>query len=293
MIDLAPLVDAVGPTGQVTVAGTSTREGGVPGVRCVTAPTGIDWFQPDEMTICCGAGTPVAEVQAAVAEYGQYVNLPDGGTVGGALAMGRSGLLRLGRGPVRDVLLQARYVSAAGEVVTAGGPTVKNVTGFDLCRLLVGSRGTLGVIGDVILRTRPLPVVTAWFVAPAGTDPVALAASLYRPAAVLWDGSTTWVCLHGHAADVAEESDRHGLATADGPPLLPTGGRWSIRPSEVARLDRSHHFVAEVGVGVVHHEHPPPERPIAPGVAALHRRIKDELDPTGRLSPGRAVLGGG
>ena len=79
------------------------------------------------------------------------------------MAVGRSGLRRLGYGPVRDALLQARYVSAAGELVKAGGPTVKNVSGFDLCRLLVGSRGTLGFIGDVILRTRPRARFEQWF----------------------------------------------------------------------------------------------------------------------------------
>ena len=104
----------------------------------------------------CGAGTPVAEVDAALAEHGQRVAIPPTGTVGGALAVGRSGIRRLGDGPIRDAVLQVRYVSAAGEIVKAGGPTVKNVSGFDLCRLLVGSRGTLGFLGDVILRTRPL-----------------------------------------------------------------------------------------------------------------------------------------
>ena len=93
--------------------------------------------------------------------------LPPGGTVGGALAVGRCGIRRLGDGPVRDTLLQARYVSAAGEVVKAGGPTVKNVSGFDLCRLLVGSQGTLGFLGEVILRTRPRPAASQWFAAPA------------------------------------------------------------------------------------------------------------------------------
>lgn len=287
MIDLEPLATEVGPAsaGPVTVAGTSSREGGVPGVRCVAAPSGISWFQPDEMTLSCGAGTPVADVQAALAEHGQYVNLPDGGTVGGALAMGRSSLLRLGRGPVRDALLQTRYVSAAGQVVTAGGPTVKNVTGFDLCRLLVGSRGTLGIMGDVILRTRPRPSSTAWFVARADADPFALAAALYRPSAVLWDGTTTWVCLEGHSADIGADATRHGLTQVTGPPVLPTGGRWSVAPRRIR--DMEGRFVAEVGVGIVHHERPQPARAVDPVVRNLEARIRAELDPTGRLSPGR------
>lgn len=298
MIDLAPLVAQVGgvDAGPVTVAGHSSREGGVAGVRCVGAPSGIDWLQADEMTVCCGAGTPVADLQAALAEHGQYVNLPwspsapSGGTVGGALAMGRSDVLRLGRGPVRDTLLQARYVSAAGVVVTAGGPTVKNVTGFDLCRLLVGSRGTLGVLGDVILRTRPRPAAEGWF--STTDDPVRTAASLFRPAAVLWDGTTTFVCLHGHVDDIAAEAARHELVAVAGPPPLPTGGRWSLPPTRLAHLDRAHRFVAEIGVGIVHHELPAPSRPVDPVVAAVNRRVRAELDPTGRLSPGRDVLDG-
>jgi len=293
VIDLQPLVDAVGSVdaGPVTVVGTASREGGVPGVRSVAAPAGIDWFQADEMTVCCGAGTAVDVLQATLATSGQYVNLPAGGTIGGALAWGRSDHLRLGRGPIRDGLLQARYVSAAGELVTAGGPTVKNVTGFDLCRVLVGSRGTLGVIGDVILRTRPLPAVTAWFT--TDRDPFTLAAALYRPTSVLWDGTTTWICLSGHARDVADEAQRHDLAAVEGPPALPTGGRWSLPPSALASLDRSAAWVAEIGVGVVHHSQPRPERSIDPGVRALGARVKDEFDPTGRLSPGRSVLADG
>jgi glycolate oxidase FAD binding subunit len=295
VIDLGALVDEVADVdaGPVTVAGLSTREGGVPGVRCVTAPSGIASFQPDEMVLSCGAGTTVDEVQAAAAEHGQYVNVPAGGTIGGALAMGHSDLLRLGRGPVRDALLQTRYVSAAGELVTAGGPTVKNVTGFDLCRLLVGSRGTLGVLGDVIVRTRPLPGVVRWFTTPDGASPVDVAGSLYRPAAVLWDGSTTWVCLQGHAADVASEAAAHGLVEVEGPPPLPDGGRWSVRPGEIAALDTSVSFVAEIGVGIVHHSLPAPARPVDHGVSALTERVKREFDPTGRLSPGRSVLAGG
>ena len=143
----------------------------MPGARVVGAPSGIDWIQPAEMTVSCGAGTMVAELDDALARP-RAVASPSrrAGTVGGALAVGRSGIRRLGYGPVRDAVLQVRYVSAAGEVVKAGGPTVKNVSGFDVCRLLVGSRGTLGFLGDVILRTRPRARHEQWFSGPI--DPV-------------------------------------------------------------------------------------------------------------------------
>jgi FAD/FMN-containing dehydrogenase len=285
---VAAFADEVGDTGPVTVTGLGTRGGPVLDVRTVMAPNGIDWIQPAEMTVCCGAGTPVADVAAALAEHGQCVALPTGGTIGGTLAVGRSGIRRLGWGPARDTVLQARYVSAAGEVVKAGGPTVKNVSGFDLCRLLVGSRGTLGLLADVILRTRPLPVGERWFT--SERDPWELLAALYRPTSLLWDGHTTWVLLDGHADDIAAQVERCGLEAAGGPPELPPR-RWSMPPSELRSLaDESAAFVAEIGVGVVHHSQPAPVRAVDATVRALHDRIKHEFDPTGRLNPGVDVL---
>ncbi|CAN5723685.1 hypothetical protein BH24ACT5_BH24ACT5_18190 [soil metagenome] len=285
-IDLTPFAAEVGTEGPVTVVGAATRGGGVPDVRSVSAPGGIVAFHPEEMTVCCGAGTLVDELEAALAEQGQRTVLPAGGTVGGALAVGRSDVTRLGRGPVRTALLQVRYVSAAGEVVKGGGPTVKNVSGFDICRLLVGSRGTLGVLGEVILRTNPRPRHAQWFV--SATDPIELLAALYRPTSLLWDGTSTWVLLEGHEQDIERAATASRLDASDGPPPLPTGGRWSIPPSEVSGLTGP--FVAEVGVGVVHHADPPPQRVVPVAVRELHRRLKHNFDPTGRLNPGVDVL---
>ena len=135
---------------------------------------------------------------------------------------------------MRDAVLQARYVSAAGEVVKAGGPTVKNVSGFDLCRLLVGSRGTLGFLGDVILRTRPRARFEQWFARRRRSRPTCSPA-LYRPTSVLWDGATTWVLLEGDERDVAAQvAGARAVEPVDGPPELPTGGRWSIAARRIA-----------------------------------------------------------
>lgn len=322
---IAAFADEVGPTeaGPVVAVGGRTQwDVGGPldpaaGVRTVRAPAGIVTVEAADMTVRVRAGTTVAELDAALAEVGQAVALPPwpGATVGGVLAVGRSGLRRLGWGAVRDTVLEIRYVSAAGAVVTAGGPTVKNVSGFDLCRLLVGSLGTLGLLAEVVLRTRPLPATERWLAGPA--DPFALARRLHRPAAVLWDGSTTWVLLDGHPADVDEQARLTGLDDADGPPALPPH-RWSLRPSALRTLPegavapavtarrladdgrtaavddrlpagavRPGAFVAEVGVGIVHADVPPPSRPVDPAVAALHAAIKRQFDPTGRLAPGR------
>jgi glycolate oxidase FAD binding subunit len=296
-MDLSPDAFAaavVAAPGPVTVTGLGTRGGPVAGVRTVRAPSGIGTFLAEEMTVECGAGTPVDELAAALAARGQFVALPEGGTVGGALAVGRSGLLRLGHGPVRDTLLQCRVVLADGTVVKAGGSTVKNVSGFDLCRLLVGSHGTLAFFATVILRTRPLPACRAWYATTAPPGP--LRASLHRPSALLHDGTTTWVCLEGHPDDVADEAARAGLGEpVSGPPPVPAGGRRLLAAAErpgAARptIDGAH--LAEIGVGVVHtaqapSDDPPPD----PAVVALCARAKRLFDAHGRLNPGRAPFG--
>jgi FAD/FMN-containing dehydrogenase len=290
-VDLTAFATEVGPDGPVTCVGARRQwDVGGPvavGTREVKAPAGIDWIAPEEMTVACGAGTMVAELDAALAERGQLVALPDWGTVGGVLAVGRSDVRRLGYGPVRDTLLQAGVVTAEGHVAKIGGPTVKNVSGFDLARLLVGSLGTLALVGDVILRTRPRPPAAAWLRAPAGADPFALFRALYRPTSLLWDGTTTWAQLEGDASDLARQAADHHLEEVAGPPPLPAH-RSSVPPSTLGDLTGP--FVAEIGVGVVHRSEPVPAPEPSPEVVALHREIKARFDPAGRLNPGRHPL---
>jgi FAD/FMN-containing dehydrogenase len=292
---LDAFAEDVGAEGPVTVAGGRTQweVGGppAPGCREVRAPAGVIDLQPEEMTVRCGAGTTVADLDAALAAHGQMVALdpadPGRATVGGVLAVGRSGIRRLGYGPLRDTVLEVRYVSAEGRLVKAGGPTVKNVTGFDLCRLLVGSLGRLGLLGEVLLRTRPRPEASRWLQGDA--DPFDLRRRLATARSVLWDGGQVWVLLEGHSVDVEAEAAATGLDSAAGPPPVPVGARRSVRPSAVGDLPGP--FLAEVGVGIVHLDHDPgPGTPPDAATTLLHHRLLATFDPTGRLNPGRRVL---
>jgi glycolate oxidase FAD binding subunit len=301
MSALEVFVEEVGADDPVRVVGGRTQwlVGGdpLPGVREVHAPVGVVALAPAEMTVRLGAGTLVADLDAALAEVGQCVALPawDGATIGGVLSVGRSGIRRLGYGPVRDAVLELRVATSEGRGVTAGGPTVKNVSGFDLPRLLVGSLGTLALIGEVVLRTRPLPERSVWRRGDR-VDPFEALRTLYRPVSVLWDGDTTWALIEGTDRAVraqCEVADALGLdQQADGPPDLPPE-RVSMRPGELASLPRSGgRFVAEIGVGLVHCDaRAQPPTPSA-AIVTLHRRLKERFDPAGRLNPGRHPLRG-
>ncbi len=293
---LAAFAAEIGPSDPVVPVGARSQwnVGGAPApeAREVAAPAGILSYEPAEMVVRCRAGTTVAQLDAALGAHDQMVPLDPSSaaaTVGGVLAVGHSGLRRLRYGPVRDTVLQVRFVSAAGRVVTAGGAVVKNVSGFDLCRLLVGSLGTLGILGEVVLRAQPRPRASAWL---RGDDDPHLARDrLFRPSSILWDGAHTWVLLEGREADVNAERRAlgHAFVEVDGPPALPAGGRRSMRPADTRHL--SGRFVAEIGVGTVHVDDMESVERAAldPTAARLQRQIKATFDPTGRLNPGRKV----
>lgn len=301
--------------------GTQWHLGGVASLtaRQVVAPRGVVEHQPEEMIVRVGAATTVAELQDATLAKGQVValeaDIPEEATVGGVLACGRTGIRRLGRGPVRDCVLEVTAVTSSGRLVRSGAPLVKNVTGFDLCRLLVGSYGSLAFIAEVVLRCIPKPQTERWFCS-QGADPFDVRARLYKPLSVLWDGDRTWVGLAGYDVDVADQAANVLAAFSEvpGPPPVPAGGtgtRLSLPAEDLRNLSQAPPgpnlsgagWLAEIGVGVLHCDRAAsdalaqggfaPAAAAAPPTAALrelHRRIKENFDPSGRLNPSRSPL---
>ncbi len=122
---------------------------------------GISSYEPSELVVTARAGTKLAELEAVLAEQGQALAFepphfgPDA-TVGGMVAAGLSGPARASVGGGRDYVLGVRLLNGRGELLTFGGQVMKNVAGYDVSRLLVGSLGTLGVITEVSLKVLPV-----------------------------------------------------------------------------------------------------------------------------------------
>jgi FAD/FMN-containing dehydrogenase len=330
-LDTRELCDAVAAAPVVVPVGARTQweVGGPPPTapNCIEvhAPRGIVSYDASDLTVTVGAGTSVRELVDVLAEQGQECPLDpsdENASIGGVLAVGLSGLRRLRYGPVRDTVLEVRVVTADGRLVKGGGPTVKNVTGYDLPRLFVGSFGTLGVIAQATLRCRPRAAAHSWFATDAPLDTIISA--LYRPSSVLFDGRLTHVLLEGVSADLDAQAATLHLGSPTGAPSLPAGahrGRISVSPAQVTAIGRAldalpgARWLAEAGVGTVHvacdeaatlaaareaahgaggwllREAGGPPGFDGLGVplpnAELHARIEDAFDPLRKCNPGR------
>ena len=133
----------------------------------LSALAGVTLYEPEELVLSAKAGTPIAEVEALLASRGQALafepmdlgpllgGTPGAGTIGGVLAANLSGPRRLKAGAARDHILGFAGVSGRGETFKSGGRVVKNVTGYDLSKLMAGSFGTLAAMTDVTVKTLP------------------------------------------------------------------------------------------------------------------------------------------
>ena len=160
--------DRVVPRGGGTKWGLADPPGQAP-VLDMRAVAGVVEYDPSEFTVTALAGTPLSTLEALLAEQGQYLPFDPpfvsaGATLGGAIASGISGPGRLRFGGVRDFVLGVRFVDGEGRLVRGGGKVVKNAAGFDLPKLLCGSRGRLGLIVEATLKVFPRPPAFATLV---------------------------------------------------------------------------------------------------------------------------------
>ncbi len=166
----ARIAEADGP---LSICGGGTR--GVAGageVLSVAGLSGITLYEPGALTMVAQAGTPVAEIEAALAKENQRLAfepmdhrglLGSEGepTIGGVFAANVSGPRRIAVGAARDFLLGVRFVDGQGTIVKNGGRVMKNVTGYDLVKMMAGSFGTLGVLSEVSFKVLPCPETQA------------------------------------------------------------------------------------------------------------------------------------
>jgi len=223
---------------------------------------GIIDYQPDDLTIVVGAGTRLVDLEAELAERWHTAVLPEGvpdRTVGGVVASGSSGYRRLKYGPTRDRVLEVTMATGYGEVIRAGGRLVKNVTGYDIPRLMTGSLGSLGVISSVCLKLWP---ASPHRVTVAVDDPSAAIMSVYKPMAVLETVAGSSVYLEGNEATVDQQVAALGGDATGGFQWPETGEslvavsvrvppRYTKAAVEVIGELSPDWFVAQHGVGLV------------------------------------------
>lgn len=203
------------------IIGGNTRKLGNPieGAPLYTAGlSGITLYEPEALTLVAKAGTPVAEIEALLDKNGQHLpfepmdyralqgtnGVP---TIGGVVATNSSGPRRISAGACRDSMIGVRFVDGMGRIVKNGGRVMKNVTGYDLVKLLAGSHGTLGIITEISFKLRPAAEATATVLVQEGE--ISAVATMARALGSPFDitgaahvGGTTALRLEGLAGSV-------------------------------------------------------------------------------------------
>lgn len=235
----------------VRIIGGGTRQalGGVvdaPRTVSTAALSGISLYEPGALTMVAGAGTPLAEIEAALAAEGQRLAfepmdhralLGSSGepTIGAVAAMNNSGPRRIQAGACRDAMLGARFIDGRGDVISNGGRVMKNVTGYDLVKLMAGSWGALGVITEVSLKVLPAPEASATVLVTGLNDVTAvsaMSAALGSPfdvtGAAHLPGQVTMVRVEGFASSVTYRAERlRELLTGFGAVEIDEGADWA------------------------------------------------------------------
>lgn len=285
-------------------------------------------YDPAEMLCVVEAGMRIHDVRAMLAEGGQEwpVDAPDDATVGGVIATGGPTIRQLRAGTMRDTIVEMEVVTGDGRLVKSGARTVKNVTGYDVHRLLTGSLGTLGVIVQVALKVRPLPKATRTLVTDEGGVELGrrVLDAVPLPVAVLAEPDRLVVRLEGWPEEVEEQTTAaRSIATfdeTDDPfpeaclPQATIVAEAAVVPSRLGELlagvDR---YRAMIGVGIAWVPFEDGEAltafrarvaelggiaPVIRGPGGLgdgavpapevERRVRAAMDPAGILAPGRA-----
>ena len=222
----AELAEAItSAAGPLSVRGGGTRVVPAPGeVLETTGLTGVTLYEPAALTIVVRAGTPLAEVEALLATERQILAFepPDPRvltgrtgqpTVGGMVATNASGPRAVLSGDCRDFLIGARFVDGAGRLVKSGGRVMKNVTGYDLARLMCGAGGAFGVLTEVAFKVLPAPEASATLVleCDAGAALAVMSAALATPwevSGASWVAGRLYLRIEGFAEQIAYRSER-------------------------------------------------------------------------------------
>lgn len=240
----AELAEAVRGAGPLRIVGGGTRWIGRAEGRALRTCglSGIRLYEPGALTLVAGAGTPLAEVEAVLAGEGQRLafEVPDlrallgrqgASTIGGVAAANAAGPRRVQVGAARDHLIGVRFVDGRGEVIRNGGRVMKNVTGYDLVKLVAGSHGSLGVLSEVAFKLQAIPEAEISLVAalPLAAGLVALREALRSPfdiSGAAYAQGQAMLRLEGMAGSVAYRAGRLRA-------LL--GGDWQVVEGEASR----------------------------------------------------------
>ena len=298
--------------GTVAFAGGRTEVPAPPAADLLIETTKLDRiveYAPSDQVVTAECGVTLAALQRELAKHGQRLALDPAGadraTLGGIVAANSYGPLRTRYGSVRDLIIGISVLRADGTRAKGGGKVVKTVAGFDLPKLMCGSRGTLGMIATATFRVHPVPEETVTLLA-RGLDAagvIELVRKVRRlqlePAAMMARYETdydVWIRLEGFRAGVRAQREKlRDLAEAPWPAGEPSGSvRFGALPTQLLQVEQTLRapfwWYPTLGLGLAN-----PADPVSfaafggwagspsPALPTLHQAVKSRLDPDTRL----------